>query len=78
MNVALRIIDNALLGTDSRTLVRSLKRSLKVEKKEKKKESLREKCRNTEISLVRNFLYSLRIQENTDQKKLRISTLFTR
>ena len=38
---------------------------------------LREKCLNTEIFLVRIFLYSFRIQGNTDQKKLRIWTLFT-
>ena len=46
-----------------------------------------EKCLNTEIFLVRIFLhldwirrftpYSVRIRENTDQKKLRIWTLFT-
>ena len=29
--------------------------------------SLREKCPNTELFLVRIFLYSVRIQENTDQ-----------
>ena len=34
--------------------------------------TLREKCPNTEFFLVRIFLYSFRIQENTDQKKLRI------
>ena len=41
--------------------------------------SLREKCPNTEFFLVRIFLYSVQIQENTDQKKLRIHiwTLFT-
>ena len=39
--------------------------------------SLREKCPNTELFLVRIFLYSIRIQENTDQKQLRIWTLFT-
>ena len=39
--------------------------------------SLREKCPNTEFFLVRIFLYSVRIQENTNQKKLRIWTLFT-
>ena len=39
--------------------------------------SLREKYPNTELFLVRIFLYSVRIQENTDQKKLRIWTLFT-
>ena len=48
--------------------------------------SLREKCPDTEYFLVRIFLYSdlrsksrysVRIQENTDQKKLRIWTLFT-
>ena len=30
--------------------------------------SLREMCPNTELFLVRIFLYSVRIQENTDQK----------
>ena len=30
--------------------------------------TLREKCPNTELFLVRIFLYSVRIQENTDQK----------
>ena len=30
--------------------------------------SLREKCPNTELFLVRIFLYSVRIQENTNQK----------
>ena len=39
--------------------------------------TLREKCPNTEFFLVPIFLYSVRIQENTDQKKLRIWTLFT-
>ena len=39
--------------------------------------SLREKCPNTELFLVHIFLYSVRIQENTDQKLLRIWTLFT-
>ena len=29
--------------------------------------ALREKCPNTEFFLVRIFLYSVRIQENTDQ-----------
>ena len=38
---------------------------------------LREKCPNTEFFLVSIFLYSIRIQENTDQKKLRIWTFFT-
>ena len=38
--------------------------------------SLREKCPNTEFFLVRIFLYSDWIQENTDQKKLHIWTLF--
>ena len=38
---------------------------------------LREKCPNTQFFLVRIFLYSVRIQENTDQKKLRIWALFT-
>ena len=39
--------------------------------------TLHEKCPNTELFLDRIFLYSARIQENTDQKKLRIWTLFT-
>ena len=39
--------------------------------------SLREKCPNTELFLVRIFLYSDWIQENTDQKKLRIWILLT-
>ena len=39
--------------------------------------SLREKSPNTDFFLVRIFLYSVRIQENTDQKKLHIWTLFT-
>ena len=30
--------------------------------------TLREKCPNTELFLVRIFLYSVQIQENTDQK----------
>ena len=30
--------------------------------------TLREKCPNTELFLVSIFLYSVRIQENTDQK----------
>ena len=30
------------------------------------------KCPNTELFLVRIFMYSVQIQENTDQKKLRI------
>ena len=38
---------------------------------------LREKCPNTESFLVFIFPYSVRIQGNTDQKKLRIWTLFT-
>ena len=38
----------------------------------------REKCPNMEFFLVRIFLYSVRIiRENTDQKKIRIWTLFT-
>ena len=37
--------------------------------------TLREKCPNTEF-LVRIFLYSVQIQENTDQTKLSIWTLF--
>ena len=39
--------------------------------------SLREKCPNTEFFLVRIFPYSVRKRENTNQKKLRIWTLFT-
>ena len=39
--------------------------------------SLREKCPKTELFLVCIFLYSDWIQENTDQKYLRIWTLFT-
>ena len=39
--------------------------------------TLYEKCRNTEFFLVHIFLYSVRIQENTDWKKLRIWILFT-
>ena len=38
-------------------------------------ETLREKCPNTEFFEVRIFLYSGRIQENTDQRKFRIWTL---
>ena len=30
--------------------------------------ALREECPNTELFLVRIFLYSVRIQDNTDQK----------
>ena len=54
------------------------------------KDSLREKSPNAELFLVRIFLirteygdllrksqYSIRIQENTDQKQLRSFTLFT-
>ena len=37
----------------------------------------KEKCPDTEFFLVRIFLHSVRIQENTDTKKLRIWTLFT-
>ena len=39
--------------------------------------TLPEKCPNTEVFLVHIFLYSVQIQENTDQKRLRIWTLFT-
>ena len=38
---------------------------------------LLEKCPNTESFLVRIFLYLDWIQENTEQKKLRIWTLLT-
>ena len=41
------------------------------------KRSLREKCPNAEFFLVYIFLYSDWIQENTDEKKLRIWALFT-
>ena len=37
---------------------------------------LPEKWLNTEFFLVRIFLYSVQIQENTDQRKLRIWTVF--
>ena len=37
--------------------------------------TLREKCPNTEFFLARIFLYSVRIQENKDQKKIRIWAL---
>ena len=40
--------------------------------------TLREKCPNTEIFLVRGFLYSDRIQENMEQKRLCILILLTR
>ena len=36
--------------------------------------TLREKRPNAKLFLVRIFLYSVRIQENKDQKKLRIWT----
>ena len=36
-----------------------------------------QKCPNTEFFLVRIFPYSVQIRETTDQKKLRIWTLFT-
>ena len=39
--------------------------------------TLREKFPNTEFFMVRIFLYSVQIQENTDHKKLRIRTLST-
>ena len=41
------------------------------------KRTLREKCSNTEFFLVRIFPYFDRIRGNTDQKNLRIWTLFT-
>ena len=41
-----------------------------------KKTLLRENCPNTKIFLVRIFLYSVQIQENTGLKKLRNWTLF--
>ena len=37
--------------------------------------ALREKCPNTEFFLVHIFLYSVQMQENKDQKKIRIWTL---
>ena len=37
-------------------------------KKNTEKHTLREKCPNTELFLVRIFLYSVRIKENTDHK----------
>ena len=40
-------------------------------------DSLREKRPNAEVFLIGIFLYSIRIQENTDQKELRIWALFT-
>ena len=40
-------------------------------------DTLRENCPSAELFLVRIFLYSHWIQENTDQKKFRICTLFT-
>ena len=40
-------------------------------------EVMHEKCPNTQFFPVRIFLYSVRIQENMDQKKLRIWTVFT-
>ena len=39
--------------------------------------ALREKYSNTEFFPVRIFLYSVRIQGNTDQKNLGIWTFFT-
>ena len=42
-----------------------------------KASTLRKKCPNMEFFLIRIFLYSVRIQKNADQKKLRIWTLFT-
>ena len=52
--------------------------SRKIQKANKNNESNHcVKCPNTELFLVRIFLYSDRIQENTDQKWLRIWTLFT-
>ena len=41
------------------------------------KSSLCEKCPNTEFFLARIFLYSVRIQENTDQKKTPYLGTFT-
>ena len=39
--------------------------------------SLREKCPNTEFFLVRVLPHSVRIRDDTGQKKLRIWTIFT-
>ena len=39
--------------------------------------TLREMCPSMELFLVRISVYSVWIQENTDQKQLRIWTLFT-
>ena len=39
--------------------------------------TLREKCPHTEFFLVHIFPYSVRMWENTDQKKLHIWTVFT-
>ena len=39
--------------------------------------TVRKNCPNMELFLVRIFLYSVRKQKNTDQKSLRIWTLFT-
>ena len=44
---------------------------------QKKKPALCGKCPNAELFLVRIFLYLVQIQENTDQKNLRIWSLFT-
>ena len=44
---------------------------------ERERITLREKFPNTKFFLVRIFPYSIRIRENTDQKKLHIWTLFT-
>ena len=41
-----------------------------------KSRSFRKKCPNVDLSLVRIFLYSDWIQENADQKKLRIWIIF--
>ena len=41
------------------------------------KSTLRKKCPKTEVFLVCIFLYSVPIQKNTNQKNLRIWTLFT-
>ena len=38
---------------------------------------MHKKCRNTEFFLVRIFLYSVQIEENADQKKVCVWTLFT-
>ena len=58
-----------------------LKYHLLIHRGKKVVEALSRKCPNTEFFLVCIFLYSdpylVQIQKNTDQKNLRIWTLFT-